>query len=75
MFWGHHQEVASVCVANGICFSSQWSVSGPGCKGVYFHPGPPTDHLEEKLIVYQRRYNISYTLVYYCYNTQWDRPH
>jgi hypothetical protein len=30
-------------VANVICFSSKW----PGWK-VPFHPGPPTDHLEEK---------------------------
>jgi hypothetical protein len=36
----HHQDTASACVANGICFSSKWSVGGPGWKGtaVPFHP-------------------------------------
>jgi hypothetical protein len=48
-FVAHHQEVASVCVANGIYFSSKWSVGGGGWK-VPLHPRPPTNHFEEKEI-------------------------
>jgi hypothetical protein len=29
----HHQEVVSVCVANGICFPSKWSIGGSGWRG------------------------------------------
>jgi hypothetical protein len=46
-FVAHHQEVVSVCVANGTWFSCQSSVGGPGWK-LTFNPGQPSDHLEEK---------------------------
>jgi hypothetical protein len=52
-FVAHHQEVASVCVASDICFSSKSTVGRPG----QVRTGLPTVDLEVKQAVYATLYS------------------